>query len=64
VSACLYLGYLDKATSVAQSCGGGGGSPGSGWGKKDDEDDLAFKRRCFLMGMNMVRPSKKRNLKR
>jgi len=63
ISACLYLGYLDKATSISESCGGGG-SPGTGWGKKDDEDDMDFKRRCFLMGMKMARPTRKRTLKR
>lgn len=29
IAASLYLGYLDNATRIAQSCGGG---PGTGWG--------------------------------
>jgi len=54
----LFLGYLDKATAIAESHGGGG-SPGTGWGKKDDEDELAFKRRCMRMAMHMMRPQNK-----
>ena len=41
VEASLYLGYLNAATRIAQSCGGGGG-PGTGWGKRDDENDMDF----------------------
>ena len=48
-AANLFLGYLDSATSVSQ---GGGGST-SGWGKQDDEDDRAFRRRCFSMAHRM-----------
>ena len=57
VAASLYLGYLDAATRIAQSSGGGGG-PGTGWGKRDDEDDLDFRRRCFGMAMKMMKPVK------
>lgn len=63
VASNLFLGYLDKATAIAESHGGGG-SPGTGWGKKDDEDDLAFKRRCMLMAMHMMRPQNKIKRKR
>ena len=58
VATALFLGYLDKATAIAESHGGGSG-PGTGWGKKDDEDELAFKRRCMLMAMHMMRPQNK-----
>lgn len=58
VATALFLGYIDKATAIAESHGGGG-SPGTGWGKKDDEDDIAFKRRCMLMAMHMMRPQYK-----
>ena len=34
----LSLGYIREATTYAESCGGGG-SPGSGWGRDKDEDD-------------------------
>ena len=55
VATALFLGYLDQATQYAESAGGGGG-PGSGWGRKKDEDDLAFGRRCFLFAKNMLMP--------
>ena len=41
----LFAGYIDAATSMSESCGGGGGSaPESGWGKDKDEDERAFAR--------------------
>lgn len=58
VATALFLGYLDKATAIAESHGGGS-APGTGWGKKDDEDELALKRRCMLMAMHMMRPQNK-----
>lgn len=63
IAASLYLGYLDSATRIAQSSGGGGG-PGTGWGKRDDEDDLDFRRRCFGMAMKMMKPGQKQRRKR
>ena len=63
IAAALYLGYLDAATRISQS-GGGGGSPGTGWGKRDDEDDLAFRQRCFFMALHMMRPAQKQQRKR
>ena len=62
VATALFLGYLDKATEISQSAGGGS-APQSGWGKKDDEDK-AFRQRCFLMGVHMLKSGKKQNLKR
>ena len=38
VAMLLFMNYLDAATSMSESCGGGG-SPGSGWGRDTDEDD-------------------------
>ena len=53
----LFAGYIDAATSMSESCGGGGGSaPESGWGKKDDEDERAYARRCLLMAHSMYKP--------
>ena len=53
----LFVGYIDAATSMSESCGGGGGSaPESGWGKKDDEDERAYARRCLLMAHSMYKP--------
>ena len=63
VEASLYLGYLNAATRIAQSCGGGGG-PGTGWGKRDDENDMDFRRRCFGMAMKMMKSGRQQRLKR
>lgn len=63
VAASLYLGYLNAATRIAQSCGGGGG-PGTGWDKRDDENDMDFRRRCFGMAMKMMKPGRQQRLKR
>ena len=63
VATALFLGYLDKATEISQSAGGGS-APQSGWGKKDEEDDMDFRQRCFLMGVHMLKSGKKQNLKR
>ena len=63
VATALFLGYLDKATEISQSAGGGS-APQSGWGKKDDEDYMAFRQRCFLMGVHMLKSGKKQNIKR
>ena len=38
-------------------------SPGTGWGRKEDEDEEAYKRRCCIMGRMMMRPAG-RKLKR
>jgi hypothetical protein len=53
----LFAGYIDAATSMSESCGGGGGSaPKSGWGKKDGEDERMFARRCLKMAQSMFKP--------
>lgn len=57
VSTLLFLNYIDAAVSFAQSHGGGGGSPSGGWGRDKDDDDDAWRRKCFFMGMHMMRPS-------
>lgn len=49
VAMLLFAGYIDAATSMSESCGGGGSTPSSGWGKKDDEDDWKFAHRCAQM---------------
>ena len=44
----LFCGYIDAATYVSTTCGGGGGgSDTRNWGRKKDEDDFAFARRCL-----------------
>ena len=52
----LFAGYIDAATSMSESCGGGGSAPESGWGKKDDEDECAYARRCLQMADSMCKP--------
>ena len=52
----LFVGYIDAATSMSESCGGGGSTPESGWGKKDDEDERAYARRCLQMAYSMYKP--------
>ena len=53
----LFAGYINAATSMSESCGGGGGSaPESGWGKKDDEDERTYARRCLQMAHSMYKP--------
>ena len=53
----LFAGYIDAATSMSDSCGGGGdSSPKSGWCKKDDEDERAYARRCLQMAHSMCKP--------
>ena len=54
VAAALFLGYIDQATNYAVSHGGGGG-PG-GWGRDPNDDDDAWKRKCFGMAALMMRP--------
>ena len=57
VAILLFAGYIDAATSMSESCGGGGGSaPESGWGKKEDEDERMFARRCLLMAHSICKP--------
>ena len=57
VAMLLFAGYIDAATSMSESCGGGGGSaPESGWGKKDDEDERQYARRCLKMAHSMCKP--------
>ena len=52
----LFVGYIDAATSMSESCGGGGSIPESGWGKKDDEDERTYARRCLQMAHSMCKP--------
>ena len=57
VAMLLFVGYIDAATSISESCGGGGGSaPESGWGKKDDEDERQYARRCLKMAHSICKP--------
>lgn len=45
VAMLLFMNYVDAATIVSESCGGGGSTP-SNWGKDKDEDEREWARRC------------------
>ena len=62
VAMLLFMDYLDAATSMSESCGGGG-SPGSGWGRDKDEDDRDWARRCARQASSLCKPIK-RGMKR
>ena len=52
----LFCEYVDGATALSQSCGGGS-SPGTGWGKDPKEDDWLWARRCLKKAKELhVRP--------
>lgn len=59
----LFAGYLDAATQMSESTGGGGSTP-DGWGRDKDEDDLEWARRCAKMASHMCRPAIKRGNRR
>lgn len=52
-AAYLYVGMIDAATTYCESHGGKS-SPGTGWGKRDDEDDERWRKRCLAMGARMM----------
>ena len=44
----LFANFVDGATAIADNCGGAGSSATDDWGKKkQDEDDMAFAKRCL-----------------
>ena len=49
----LFANYVDAATEIAESCGGGRNAPESGWGRKEDEDDIAWAYRCAQKAFGM-----------
>ncbi|NDV84767.1 MobV family relaxase [Bacteroides sp. 51] len=55
----LYANLVDQATNFAKGHGGGGGGSDLPWGRKDDEDDRAWARRCLMMAHRMMKPSGK-----
>ena len=59
----LFAGYLDAATQMSESTGGGGSTP-DGWGRDKDEDDLEWARRCARMANQMCLPAVKRGNRR
>lgn len=63
VAVALFFGYIDAATTFAESHGGGGGST-SGWGKDKDDDDMEWMRRCARMASHLCRPRHHPRIKR
>ena len=63
-TACLFFGCVDAATTISQSCGGGGCGNNDLPHRKDDEDDLAFARRCHQAAKTMILGSHKRGYHR
>ena len=54
----LFANFIDGATAIADNCGGAGSSATDDWGrKKQDEDDMAFAKRCLARAQQLhVRP--------
>ena len=48
----LLANYLDAATEIAESCGGGA-STESNWGRKDDEEEIEWARHCARQARQM-----------
>ena len=51
----LFAGYVDGATRIAESSGGGG-SPGSGWGRDKNEKDDDWAHRCAKKASWLCKP--------
>ena len=60
VALALMCEYVEQATSIAQTHGGGGSGPVGGWRKKEDEDERMFARRSLAMARRMCRSSGRR----
>jgi hypothetical protein len=60
VSMLLFMNYVDAATTMAESLGGGGGVE-SNWGRKKDDDEWA--RRCARKANWLCKPFR-RTMKR
>jgi archaellum component FlaC len=56
----LYANLVDQATNFAKGHGGGGGGNDLPWGRKDDEDDRVWARRCLMMAHRMMKPNGKK----
>lgn len=60
----LFAGYVDGATTFSEGHGGGGGGSDLPWGRRDDEDDLLWARRCLFRAAKMMRPAGGKSVKR
>ena len=59
-AALLSMGMVDRATTFAENCGGGGGHAHGDWGRRKDEDDREWLRRCLSNARQMLRPAGRR----
>ena len=59
-AALLSMGMVDRATTFAENCGGGGGHAHGDWGRRKDEDDREWLRRCLATSRQMLRPAGRR----
>ena len=59
VALLLFANYIDAATSMSESHGGGGSIPSSGWGR-DKDDDWEWAKRCAIMAHSMITTPKTR----
>ena len=55
-AALLSMGMVDRATTFAENCGGGGGHSHGDWGRRPDEDDREWIRRCLAQSRQMLKP--------
>lgn len=58
VAMLLFMNYVDAATTVSESCGGGG-STLSNWGRDDHEDERERARRCAQYAKWLCKPIKR-----
>ena len=58
VAALLFVNYIDAANTVAESYGGGGGVE-SNWGRRKDEDDEWYARRCIEKANWLCKPMRR-----
>lgn len=64
VALLLMCNYIDGATTLAASHGGGGSAPSSNWGRDPHEDDLEWIRRCLRTAKAMLEPKYRRGMRR
>ena len=55
VAMLLFTNYVNAATSMSESCGGGGSTP-SNWGKDKDDDERDWARRCAQLANWLCKP--------
>ena len=55
VAALLFVNYIDAANTVAESCGG----VESNWGRRKDEDDEWYARRCIEKANWLCKPMRR-----